>query len=68
METPYVGVLQLYINMVAGNERQRLEFCKQEIESIEHLFFYHDVTKVFWEALCSWLSNYKIEGTINLLQ
>ena len=35
-------------------------FCKWEIESIEHLFFYCDVTIIFWEALCSWLSNYKI--------
>ena len=35
-------------------------FCKRENESIEHLFFYCDVTMIFWEALCSWLSNYKI--------
>ena len=35
-------------------------FCKREIESIEHLFFFCDVTMIFWEALCSWLSNYKI--------
>ena len=35
-------------------------FCKREIESIQHLFFYCDVTMIFWEALCSWLSNYKI--------
>ena len=35
-------------------------FCIREIESIEHLFFYCDVTMIFWEALWSWLSNYKI--------
>ena len=35
-------------------------FCKREIESIEHLFFYCDVTMIFREALCSWLSNYEI--------
>ena len=29
-------------------------FCKQEIESIEHLFFYYDVTMIFWN------NNYKI--------
>ena len=35
-------------------------FCKREIESIEHLFFYCNVTKTFWEAFCSWLSNCNI--------
>ena len=35
-------------------------FCKRENESFEHLFFYCGVTMIFWEALCSWLSNYKI--------
>ena len=25
-------------------------FCKREFESIEHLFFYCNVTKTFWEA------------------
>ena len=35
-------------------------FFKREIESIEHVFFYCDVTMIFWEALCSWLGNYKI--------
>ena len=35
-------------------------FCKRQIESIEHLFFYCNMTMIFWEALCSWLSNYKI--------
>ena len=30
-------------------------FCKQEVESFEHIFFYCNVTKAFWEAFCSWL-------------
>ena len=46
-------------------------FCKREIESIEHLFFYCNVTKTFWEAFCSWLSNFNIIQaaftTINIL-
>ena len=36
-------------------------FCKREIESIEHLFFYCDMTKTFREAFSSWLSNCKIK-------
>ena len=33
---------------------------KREIESIEHLFWYCNVTKNFREAFCSWLSNCNI--------
>ena len=36
-------------------------FCKREVESFEHLFFYCDVTKTFWEALCSWLGECKVK-------
>ena len=36
-------------------------FCNQETESLEHLFFYCDVTMTFWEVLCSWLDKYKIK-------
>ena len=35
-------------------------FWKRETESVEHLFFYCDVTITFWQALCYWLSKYKI--------
>ena len=51
-------------NLVLTNERLfRLglsdsplsTFCKQEVESFEHIFFYCNVTKAFWEAFCSWL-------------
>ena len=36
-------------------------FCNRETESVEHLFFYCDVTMTFWEVLCSWLDKYKIK-------
>ena len=36
-------------------------FCKREVESFEHLFFYCDVTKTFWEAFCSWLGECKVK-------
>ena len=36
-------------------------FCNRETESVEHLFFYCDVTMTFWKALCSWLGKYKIK-------
>ena len=35
-------------------------FCNRETESVEHIFFYCDVTMTFWEALCSWLANIKL--------
>ena len=35
-------------------------FCKRETEFIEHLFFYCNVTRTFWKAFCSWLSNCNI--------
>lgn len=35
-------------------------FFKLEIESIEHLFLYCNMTKTFWQAFCSWLSNCNI--------
>lgn len=59
----------MFINIVFTNELLfRLKmiesplctFCKREIESIEHLFFYCNVTKTFWEVFCSWLSNCNI--------
>ena len=37
-------------------------FCKREVESFEHLFYYCDVTKTFWEAFYSWLSECKINS------
>ena len=37
-------------------------FCKQEVESLEHLLYYCDVTKTFWEAFCSWLGEFKINS------
>ena len=37
-------------------------FCKREVESLEHLFYYCDVTKTFWEAFCSWLGEFKINA------
>jgi hypothetical protein len=30
-------------------------FCKKEVESLEHLLFYCKCTEVFWQALFSWL-------------
>ena len=35
-------------------------FCKQEVESFEHIFFYCNVTKAFWEAFCSWLGECQV--------
>ena len=37
-------------------------FCKREVESLEHLLYYCDVTKTFWEAFCSWLGEFKINS------
>ena len=37
-------------------------FCKREVKSFEHLFFFCDVTKTFCgEALCSWLGECRVE-------
>jgi len=58
-------------NLVFTNEKMfRLKmtdlplcsFCKREVESFEHLFYYCDVTKTFWEAFCSWLGECKINS------
>ena len=35
-------------------------FCKGEVESLEHLLFSCEVTKMFWRAFCTWL-NVKFE-------
>ena len=35
-------------------------FCKTEIESPEHLFFFCDITKKFWQMFSSWLSEQNI--------
>ena len=58
-------------NIVLTNERlfrQGLSdsplctFCKQEVESFEHIFFYYNVTKAFWEAFCSWLGECQVNS------
>ena len=36
--------------------------CKREVESLEHLLYYCDMTKTFWEAFCSWLGEFKINS------
>ena len=30
------------------------------VESFEHIFFYCNVTKAFWEAFCSWLGECQV--------
>ena len=35
-------------------------FCKGEVESLEHLLFFCEVTKMFWRAFCTWLAGCKI--------
>ena len=35
-------------------------FCKGEVESLEHLLFFCEVTKMFWRAFCTWLAECKI--------
>ena len=42
-------------------------FCKREVESFEHLFFYCDVTKTFWEAFCSWLGESQPFTIMNII-
>ena len=37
-------------------------FCKNEIESLEHLFYCSEITRSFWVTLHSWL----MECNINL--
>ena len=37
-------------------------FCKREVESLEHLLYYCDMTKTLWEAFCSWLGEFKINS------
>ena len=34
-------------------------FCKGEVESLEHLLFFCEVTKMFWRAFCTWLAECK---------
>ena len=35
-------------------------FCKGEVESLEHLLFFCEVTKMSWRAFCTWLAECKI--------
>ena len=37
-------------------------FCKREVESLEHLLYYCDMTKTLWEAFCSWLGEFEINS------
>ena len=39
-------------------------FCQTEVESPEHLFFHCNVTKSFWQLLCSWMSEQTLENVI----
>jgi len=59
---------KLFNNIVFTNEKLfRLKmidsplcaFCQTEVESPEHLFFHCNVTKSFWQLLCSWISGKK---------
>ena len=36
-------------------------FCKREVESLKHLLFFCEVTKMFWRAFCTWLAECKFE-------
>ena len=38
-------------------------FCQTEVDSPEHLFFHCDITKSFWQLLCSWISEQKVIST-----
>ena len=43
-------------------------FCKREVESLEHLLFFCEVTKMFWRAFCTWLAECKIRiESLNIL-
>ena len=43
-------------------------FCKGEVESLEHLLFFCEVTKMFWRAFCTWLAECKIRiESLNIL-
>ena len=35
-------------------------FCQKELESLEHLLFYCNITKNFWLAFSSWISKQNI--------
>ena len=43
-------------------------FCQTAVESQEHLFFYCDITKSFWQLLCSWISEQKVISTSLMLE
>ena len=43
-------------------------FCQIEVESLEHLLFYCDVTKSFWQLLCSWIFEQKVISTFLTLE
>ena len=56
-------------NIVSTNEKlskikmtdsPQCTFCKNEIESLEHLFYNCEMTRSFWVALRSWLVEYNI--------
>ena len=38
-------------------------FCQTEVESMEHLFFYCNITKLFWKSLMTWIIEKKISIT-----
>ena len=63
---------KLVSNIVCTNEKLfrfkmidslRCAFCQTEVESSEHLFFHCDITKSFWQLLCSWISEQKVIST-----
>ena len=43
-------------------------FCIGEVESLQHLLFFCEVTKMFWRAFCTWLVECKIRiESLNIL-
>ena len=41
-------------------------FCQTQVESPEHLFFHCNITKSFWQLLCSWISEQKVISSLTL--
>ena len=43
-------------------------FCKREVESLEYLLSFCEVTKMFWIAFCTWLAECKTRiESLNIL-
>lgn len=55
-----------YLRLRFNFDMNNCVFCEEEIESLEHLFFYCESVKSFWSELQSWLQSKEIELSLTV--